>query len=190
MNLLCPGGFCGMTPRTGTSLAAIYMILMTNMYLIFETGHLARARNEMEKSVVLVGRVLMIPYFYYIAIALAIITYPVCILLIYSVIKRLHRGMFVYVGWIIFYDVVNCILVPLTHKTVQELLFSISHLEWFGLAMRLLMDCFWLSFVVTYALIIMDSKTQHRISFKGRRISRSVAEPPRFRLSNEIRKHP
>ncbi|XP_019401769.1 PREDICTED: transmembrane protein 217 [Crocodylus porosus] len=190
MNLLCHGGFCGMTPRTGTSLAAIYMILMTNMYLIFETGHLERARSEMKKSVVIVGWALMIPYFYYVAIALAIITYPVCILLIYSVTKRLHRGMFAYVGWIIFYDLVNCILVPLTHKITKELLFSVSFLEWFGLAMRLIMDCFWLSFVVTYALIIKDSKMQHRISFRGRRISRSVAEPPRFRLSNEIRKHP
>ncbi|XP_074833824.1 transmembrane protein 217 [Carettochelys insculpta] len=191
MIILCPEGFCGMSPKEGATVAAVYMILVTNMYLIFEFGHLDQAVNDMEKikafnNMTNMGK--MLPYCYYTAITLAIMSYPVCVLLIYSVHKQLYRGMFIYVAWIIFYDLANCLLVALAYQISKEAWFSLSPLEWFGLATRIPMDGFWLSFVITYALLIVESKGQGRLSMRLRRLSRNVSEPPRFRLGSSGRK--
>ncbi|XP_032660800.1 transmembrane protein 217 [Chelonoidis abingdonii] len=190
MIILCPGGFCGMSPKAGATVAAVYMILVTNMYLIFEVGHLERAMMDMAQikpfNLTKVGK--MLPYCYYTAITLAVMTYPVCVFLIYSVHKRLYMGMFAYVAWITFYDLANCLVVALAYRISKEAWFSLSPLEWFGLATRIPMDCFWLAFVVTYALMIIESKGQGRMSLRVRRISRNVSEPPRFRLGSTARK--
>ncbi|TFK03746.1 ubiquitin carboxyl-terminal hydrolase 16 [Platysternon megacephalum] len=190
MIILCPAGFCGMTPKAGATVAAVYMILVTNMYLIFEVGHLERAMMDMAQikpfNLTEVGK--MLPYCYYTAITLAVMTYPVCVFLIYSVHKRLYMGMFAYVAWITFYDLANCLVVALAYQVSKEGWFYLSPLEWFGLATRIPMDCFWLSFVVTYALMVIESKRQGRLSLRMRRISRNVSEPPRFRLGSTARK--
>ncbi|XP_065451128.1 transmembrane protein 217-like [Chrysemys picta bellii] len=190
MIILCPVGFCGMTPKAGASVAAVYMILVTNIYLIFEVGHLERAMTDMAQikpfNLTEVGK--MLPYCYYTAITLAVMTYPVCVFLIYSVQNRLYMGMFAYVAWFIFYDLANCLIVALVYQVSKEAWFSLSPLEWFGLATRIPMDCFWLSFVVTYALMIIESKGQGRLSLRMRRSSRIVSEPPRFRLGSPARK--
>ncbi|XP_067387749.1 transmembrane protein 217 [Emydura macquarii macquarii] len=191
MFILCPAGFCGMTPKAGANVAAVYMILVTNMYLIFEVGHLERAMTDIEQikpfnNMTIMGK--MLPHCYYTAITLAIMTYPLCILLLYSVYKRLYMGMFIYVAWISFYDLANCLIVVLSYQVSKEAWFSLSPLEWFGLATRIPMDCFWLSFIVTYALLIIESKGQGRLSLRLRRISRNVSEPPRFRLGCTARK--
>ncbi|KAH1172162.1 hypothetical protein KIL84_007780 [Mauremys mutica] len=149
--ILCPGGFCGMSPKAGATVAAVYMILVTNMYLIFEVGHLERAMTDMAQikpfNLTEVGK--MLPYCYYTAIMLAVKTYPVCVFLIYSVHKWLSMGMFAYVAWIIFYDLANCLIVAVAYQVSKEAWFPLSPLEWFGLATRIPMDCFWLAFVVT-----------------------------------------
>ncbi|CAM5170862.1 unnamed protein product [Eretmochelys imbricata] len=190
MIILCPGGFCGMTPKAGAIVAAVYMILVTNMYLIFEFGHFERAMTDMAQikpfNMTKLGK--MLPYCYYTAITLAIMTYPVCVFLIYSVHKRHYRGLFAYVAWITFYDLANCFVVALAYQVSKEAWFSLSPLEWFGLATRIPMDCFWLSFIVTYALLIIDSKGKGRLSLRLRRISKNVSEPPKFRLSSTARK--
>ncbi|KAM9148204.1 transmembrane protein 217 [Pangshura tecta] len=190
MIILCPGGFCGMSPKAGATVAAVYMILVTNMYLIFEVGHLEQAMSDMAQikpfNLTKAGK--MLPYCYYTAITLAVMTYPVCVFLIYSVHKRLYKGMFAYVAWITFYDLANCLVVALAYQVSKEAWFSLSPLEWFGLATRIPMDCFWLAFVVTYALMIIESKGQGRMSLRTRRISRNVSEPPRFRLGSTARK--
>ncbi|XP_006135797.1 transmembrane protein 217 [Pelodiscus sinensis] len=191
MIILCPGGFCGMSPKAGATVAAVYMILVTNMYLIFEVGHFQRAMLEMEKikpfnNMTSMGK--MLPYCYYTAFMLAVMTYPVCILLLYSVHKRHCMGMFAYVAWITFYDLTNCLLVALLYQISKEAWFSLSPLEWFGLGTRIPTDCFWLSFVVTHALLLSESKGQGRMSLRPRRVSRNVSEPPRFRLGSTVRK--
>ncbi|KAM7169413.1 transmembrane protein 217-like [Macrochelys suwanniensis] len=188
--VLCPGGFCGMTPKAGATVAAVYMILVTNMYLIFEVGHLERAMTDMAqiKPFNMTNWGKMLPYYYYTAITLAVMTYPASVFLIYSIQKRHYMGMFAYVAWITFYDLANCLIVALTYRVSKEAWFSLSPLEWFGLATRIPMDCFWLSFIVTHALMIIESKGQGRLSLRPRRISRNVSEPPRFRLGSTARK--
>ncbi|XP_053880935.1 transmembrane protein 217-like [Malaclemys terrapin pileata] len=181
MTILRPVGFCGMTPKAGATVAAVYMILVTNIYLIFEVGHLERAMTDMAQikpfNLTEVGK--MLPYCYYTAITLAVMTYLVCVFLIYSVQKRLYMGMFAYVAWIIFYDLANSLIVALAYLVSKEAWFSLSPLEWFGLAIRIPMDCFWLFFIVKYALIIIESKGQEGLN---------VSELPRFRLGSTARK--
>ncbi|XP_023970213.1 transmembrane protein 217-like [Chrysemys picta bellii] len=190
MIILCPVGFCGMTLKAGATVAAVYMILVTNIYLIFEVGHLERAMTDMAQikpfNLTEVGK--MLPYCYYTAITLAVMTYPVCVFLIYSVQNRLYMGMFAYVAWITFYDLANCLIIALAYPVFKEAWFSLSPLEWFGLATRIPMDCFWLSFVVTYALMIIESKGQGRLLLRMRWSSRNVSEPPRFKLGSTARK--
>ncbi|XP_053884207.1 transmembrane protein 217-like [Malaclemys terrapin pileata] len=190
MIILCPVGFCGMTPKAGASVAAVYMILVTNIYLIFEVGHLERAMTDMAQikpfNLTEVGK--MLTYCYYTAITLAVMTYPVCVFLIYyintaatlkSVQKRLYMGMFAYVAWITFYDLANCLIIALAYQVSKETWFSLSPLEWFGLATRIPMDCFWLSFIVKYALLVIESKGQGGLN---------ASELPRFRLGSTARK--
>nr|XP_056700792.1 transmembrane protein 217 [Euleptes europaea] len=161
MIIFCPGGFFGMMPKTGCVVSGIYMIIMTNMYIIFETGHLDRAKRLLpitEDSII---------YYYYTALLLACLTYPVCILLIYSVWNRNVRGMFTYVVWIIFYDLANFTLLILTFLARRYAHpFYIHPLEWFGLALRLPVDCFWLSYIIIYALMIFESRSKGRMSMK------------------------
>uniref|UniRef100_A0A674JZZ2 Uncharacterized protein n=1 Tax=Terrapene triunguis TaxID=2587831 RepID=A0A674JZZ2_9SAUR len=128
----------------------------------------------------------MLPYCYYTAIMLAVMTYPVCVFLIYSVQKRLYMGMFAYVAWVTFYDLANCLIVALAYRVSKEAWFSLSPLEWFGLATRITMDCFWLSFVITYALMVIESKGQGRLSLRMRRSSRNVLEQYGFRCLGQL----
>lgn len=156
------------------------MIVMTNMYLIFETGHmnlsLTRAKKFNQERLPKLAKLL--PPCYYIALSLAVLTYPICVYYIYSVCKQKSMGLLIYVVWIIFYDIINCIIVVVTAKAAQAAHFSISFLEWFTFA-RIPTDCFWLTFTVTYLMLI----TEGRVSLRLRRISKHVPEPPRFRLS-------
>lgn len=189
--IMCAGGFCGMMPRTGSIVAGIYMILMTSMYIIFESGHLRLSKREVTRFLSyndMTGLVWIIPYCYYVAIALAVLTYPVCFLLLYSVCSRNTVGMFAYVAWIVFYDLSNCIILILTRQAAHQAAFHIHHLEWFGLATRIPVDCFWLSFVITYAIVTIESRSAGRMSLKIRRISKHVPEPPRFRLGTSTKR--
>ncbi|XP_061486384.1 transmembrane protein 217-like [Rhineura floridana] len=191
MIILFAGGFCGIAPKTGSLLAGVYMILMTNMYLIFEAGHLNRSLVQLQvyqAEHYSGGLMWVIPYCYYLAIALALVTYPVCIYFFYSIHKRHTVGMFVYIAWIIFYDLANVVLLILTSNAAKTAMFSLSVLEWFGLATRIPTDCFWLCFIITYVLMIFEGRSTGRMSLKSRRISRHVAEPPRFRLGINTRR--
>ncbi|XP_053101188.1 transmembrane protein 217 [Hemicordylus capensis] len=191
MILLLANGFCGMLPKTGAVVAGLYMITMTNMYLIFETGHLNRSLTLSKKAMVkgtTTSLLWVLPSCYYAAIGLAVVTYPICIYYIYSVIKRNIMGICVYIAWIIFYDLANCVIIVLTAKAAHQAKFKISPLEWFGLATRIPTDCFWLSFTVTYAILIMESQSTGRMSLKVRRASRQVVVPPRLRLGSIARR--
>uniref|UniRef100_A0A803TWI1 MARVEL domain-containing protein n=1 Tax=Anolis carolinensis TaxID=28377 RepID=A0A803TWI1_ANOCA len=181
---LCSGGVCGLTPKGGCVLGGAYMILMTVMYLIFEFGHLNRALYHLEASDTRhsVGIVRIIPYCYYVAIGLACVTFVVCIYFLYSVQKRDTVGLFIYLTWIIIYDITNFIIVTLTSRAAKRANFSISPLEWFGLITRILCDFIWLSFIVAFAMIIIEGRRAGRTSLRTRRVSRHVAEPPKFRL--------
>lgn len=172
MIVFCTGGYCGMLPKTGSLVAGIYMILMTNMYIIFETAHLDRAKKHLRISDNLVI------YYYYAALLLAGLTYPVCFLLIYSVWFRNTTGMIAYIVWIILYDLANITILILTVLATHY-----THpLEWFGVACRLPVDCFWLSYIIIYTLMILESRSKGRMSLKIRRLSKHVQEPPKYRL--------
>ncbi|XP_077784993.1 transmembrane protein 217 isoform X1 [Podarcis muralis] len=188
MIILFAGGICGVAPKAGSLLAGVYMILTTNMYLIFEAGHLNRSlaliklHQEENYSI---GTMWVIPYYYYTAIGLAVITYPICFYFLLSIQRRDTVGLFIYIVWIIFYDLANIVLVVLTARAA---LYSISDLEWFGLATRIPTDCFWLLFIITYLLMIVEGRSTGRMSLKTRRISRRVSEPPKFRLGINARR--
>ncbi|XP_042317553.1 transmembrane protein 217 [Sceloporus undulatus] len=188
--LLCAGGFCGITPKGGSVLAGVYMILMTNMYLIFEIGHLNASLLVLQKFEAgqFASIIWNIPYYYYVAIALAFISYPICIYFLYSIRKRDTVGLFIYLTWIVFYDVANCVIVVLTSRAAKRANFAISPLEWFGLATRIPLDCVWLSFIVAYAMIIIEGRRTGRMSLRTRRISKHVTEPPKFRLGVNTRR--
>ncbi|XP_034978177.1 transmembrane protein 217 [Zootoca vivipara] len=186
--ILFAGGICGVSPKAGSLLAGVYMILMTNMYLIFEEGHLNRTQTLLKQYQIKhysTESMWIVPYYYYTAIALAIITYPICFYFLYSIQWRNTVGLFIYIVWIFFYDLANIVLVVLTANSLP---FSISDLEWFGLATRIPTDCFWLLFIITYFLMIIEGRSTGRMSLKTRRISRRVSEPPRFRLGINARR--
>ncbi|XP_062974981.1 transmembrane protein 217 [Elgaria multicarinata webbii] len=187
---LCADGFCGIAPKAGSTLAGVYMILMSNMCLIFEYGHLNRSvvllhRADLQESTTLVW---IIPYCYYVSITLTLITYPICAYFLYSIQKRNTVGLFIYIIWIIFYDVSCCINKVLVSRAAHFARFSISPLEWFGLATRIPADCFWLSFVINFALLVIEGKSTGRMSLRTRRVSRHVTEPSRFRLGVNARR--
>ncbi|XP_026533633.1 transmembrane protein 217-like [Notechis scutatus] len=174
-------GICGITPRAGSIVAGVYMILMTNMYLIFEFQHLSLALIKLAK-IKMKGLTWIIPYCYYTAIVLAFITYPVCFYYLYCIYKRKTIGLYVYFAWIIFYDAANVAIIILTSRAGHLHAFSISPLEWFGLASRIPADCFWLCFVITYIMLLVEGKRVGRVSMRQRRTSRYITEPPKFRL--------
>ncbi|XP_054836390.1 transmembrane protein 217 [Eublepharis macularius] len=176
MIIFCASGYCGMLPKTGSIVAGIYMILMTNMYIIFETAHLDRAKECLQSDDDL------IIYYYYAALLLAGLSYPICFLLIYSVWNRNTKGMIAYIVWIIFYDLANFTILILIFTTAYNTPLSVHPLEWFGLVCRLLVDCFWLSYIVIYTLMILESRSKGRMSLKIRRLSKHVPEPPKYRL--------
>uniref|UniRef100_A0A8C5S162 Transmembrane protein 217 n=1 Tax=Laticauda laticaudata TaxID=8630 RepID=A0A8C5S162_LATLA len=167
--------------KAGSVVAGVYMILMTNMYLIFEFQHLSLALIKLAK-IKKKGLTWIIPYCYYTAIVLAFITYPVCFYYLYCIYKRKTIGLYVYFAWIIFYDAANVAIVILTSRVGHLHAFSISPLEWFGLASRIPVDCFWLCFVITYIMLLVEGKRVGRVSMRQRRTSRYITEPPKFRL--------
>nr|XP_020656508.1 transmembrane protein 217 [Pogona vitticeps] len=180
MILLCGGGFCGMVPKVGSTMAGIYMILMNNLYMIFEIGHLNRSMSLLERvepdPTIGVGWV--IPYYYYAALALATITYPLSIYFISSVCKEDTVGIFIYLGWIVFYDISNCVIVTLTSQAAKTAGFSIHFLEWVSVLIKITLDCFWIPFIITYAFLILEVRQTET----NRRRSRKNSVPPRFRL--------
>lgn len=159
------------------------MIVLTGMYLIFETGHMNRSLTLSKQFSPETSLQRLLPHCYFTSIALALLNYPVCSYYIYSVYKQKAMGLLLYVVWIIFYDISNLVIIVVTAKGAQEAHFSIDFLEWFGFA-RIPTDCFWLSFTVTYLLLI----TEGRVSLRLRRVSKHVAVPPRFRLGTSTRR--
>uniref|UniRef100_A0A8D0E615 Transmembrane protein 217 n=1 Tax=Salvator merianae TaxID=96440 RepID=A0A8D0E615_SALMN len=193
MIFLCAGGFCGIAPKALSFVAGIYMILLTNMYLIFEAGHLNRSLTLLklqQSKHYITNLVWIMPYCYYTAIVLALLCYPVCIFFLYSVQKQHILGIVSYFAWIIFYDLANCVIVVLTSRAARAAVFSISPLEWFGAISRVVMDAFWLSFVITYAMMLVEGRSTGRTSLRPRRISKHVTEPPKSRLGITLRKIP
>lgn len=165
-----------MSAKTGSIVAGIYMILMTNMYIIFETAHLDRAKKYLRSSDDL------IIYYYYAELLLASVTYPACFLLIYSVWNRNTSGMIAYVVWMIVYELANTAILILTSSAARYTPFSVHPLEWFGLTCRIPVNGFWLSYVIIYTMMIIESRGKGRMSLKIRRLSKHVQEPPKYRL--------
>lgn len=151
------------------------------MYLIFEFRHLSLALTELARTK-MKGLTWIIPYCYYIAIVLAFITYPICFYYLYCIYRKKPVGLYVYFAWIIFYDTANIFIVVLTSQVAELSAFSISPLEWFGLASRIPVDCFWLCFVITYVMLLVEGRRAERMSLRQRRTSRNITEPPKFRL--------
>ncbi|XP_036919218.1 transmembrane protein 217-like [Sturnira hondurensis] len=154
--------WCGMTAKTGTVLSGVFTIIATYMYLIFEQKHMRSSDcteiNQRAKNVnTLISQFIMC-WSWNIVLLLSCITFVISGLLLYSVYAQRHRGLVLYIIWILFYEAINIVVQILTNSSTSVA--EVRVMRWFGLVSRISMHCFWLFFVVTYAQIIYKSKSQ------------------------------
>ncbi|XP_036104560.1 transmembrane protein 217-like [Molossus molossus] len=176
-----PKHWCGMTAKTGTVLSGIFSIIAMHMYLTFEQKYM-KSRNCTEvnhnhNNMNILIKQFFICWSWDIVLFLSCITIVVSCLLLYSVYAQKFRGLIIYIIWIIFYETVNITLQIFTDNNRNAIEVRIVH--WFGLVARILMHCFWIFFVMTYAHIIYKSKSQSNIISHSRRISAGSREFPR-----------
>ncbi|XP_036269480.1 transmembrane protein 217 [Pipistrellus kuhlii] len=170
-----PKHWCGMTAKMGTVLSGAFTIIATNMYLIFEQKYLTSSNcteiNSMDESIRTLISHFVTCWSFNVVIFLSCITIIISLLLIYSVYAQKYKGMVIYVIWIFFYEALNILLQVITTNNpgFQE----VRVMRWFGLVSRILMHCFWIFFVMTYAQIIYKSNSQGTIISYSRRISTS-----------------
>ncbi|XP_043938011.1 transmembrane protein 217 [Protopterus annectens] len=147
-------GCCGMSLRSGSIVAGLYMIVVCAIYSVFESGHLQKAYytiNITENAEVR-AKLSVVLVYYYTSLALVGITFVVCVLLIVSAFLKLVAGLIGVITWIIIYEILNVILLALTSSTMYVANFKLRPIEWFGLSARLISDIFWLIFIVSYTL--------------------------------------
>uniref|UniRef100_H3BBA3 Uncharacterized protein n=1 Tax=Latimeria chalumnae TaxID=7897 RepID=H3BBA3_LATCH len=159
---MMPHGWCGMSPRTGTQVAGLYMIMVCILYIVFETGHLKRARvfiNGTEEGEIR-DQVLIILLYYYIALISASVTLLVCIMLLISCMKNHYKGVLAYIIWQILYDILNSVLLGLTESTLKKVDYYVSTIEWIGLGFRIAMDCFWLPYAIVFCMELYELDTK------------------------------
>ncbi|XP_037002083.1 transmembrane protein 217 [Artibeus jamaicensis] len=164
--------WCGMTAKTGTVLSGVFTVIATYMYLIFEQKHMrSNDCTEINQSVQNVNTLIsqfIVCWSWSIVLFLSCITFVICGLLLYSVYAQRHRGLVLYIIWILFYEAINIVVQLLTNSGTS--ITEVRVMRWFGLVSRISMHCFWAFFVMTYAQIIYKSKSQgNSISYNVRR---------------------
>lgn len=157
--------WCGMTAKTGTVLSGVFTIIATYMYLTFEQKHMRSSDctkiNRRAKSVNILISQFIVCWSWSIVLFLSCITFIISCLLLYSVYAQKHRGLVIYVIWILFYEAINIIVQILTNSSTS--IGEVKVMRWFGLVSRISMHCFWMFFVMTYTQIIYKSKSQGNI---------------------------
>ncbi|MEE6483267.1 hypothetical protein FKM82_013481 [Ascaphus truei] len=184
---------CGMSPKNGSMVSGVYMILVCIMQSIFGRGHLRDALNrltsaEQTEEVNYVSGV--IPYYYYTYFVLVGITFCMCLLLLYSAYKQLFKGLLVYLAWIFFYEFLSIILLALTDMNMKYAGLSVRVMEKFGLSIRIVLHFFWLAYIVTYVLELINAKVRptkrRRRTIKVRRKSKQLRLPPTFKFTTKV----
>ncbi|XP_068817185.1 transmembrane protein 217 [Capricornis sumatraensis] len=170
--------WCGMTAKMGSLLSGVFTITSVDLYLIFEQKYLRRnnctEQMSQVKSTSILIKLFIICWSLTIVVFLSFITILISCLLLYSVYTHMHRGLVIYVVWILFYETVNIVVQCLTNdgSSVAE----VRIMRWFGLVSRICMHCFWMCFVITYAYMIYKNKSQGNIISYNRRVSTSSGD--------------
>nr|XP_033805980.1 transmembrane protein 217-like [Geotrypetes seraphini]XP_033805981.1 transmembrane protein 217-like [Geotrypetes seraphini]XP_033805982.1 transmembrane protein 217-like [Geotrypetes seraphini] len=160
-------GCCGMNPRTGSQMAGIYMIIVCFMQMVFNRGNLRDARqrlnqiseHEEEKWVLS-----LIPSLYYLVYFLLTIALFMCCFLLLSIYRQSYRGLLMYIGWIFIYETINTVLLTVTEAHMQMHDLHVRSIEWFGYSVRLALHCFWLTYIVSYALELVKIRRLSHLS--------------------------
>ncbi|XP_014443347.1 transmembrane protein 217 [Tupaia chinensis] len=171
---------CGITPKMGTVLSAVFTIMATDLYLIFEQKYLQdnnctkasqqdrRAGNTVYQFAICSSATIVL--------LLSVVTIFVSCFLLYSAYAQVYKGLMIYVIWIFFYEIVNLTIQILTNDNLDIL--EVRVMRWFGLVSRVLAHCFWMYFVITYASKMYKEQNQGRIFPHSRRISTNDGDSP------------
>uniref|UniRef100_A0A8C0D3Y0 Transmembrane protein 217 n=1 Tax=Balaenoptera musculus TaxID=9771 RepID=A0A8C0D3Y0_BALMU len=173
--------WCGMTAKMGSVLSGVFTIMAIDLYLIFEQKYLRRSNctelTAQTKSTSILIKQFMICWSLTIVFFLSFITIIICFLLLYSVYAHMYKGLVIYIIWIFFYETVNIVVQTLTNDDSN--IGEVRIIRWFGLVSRILVHCFWMYFVITYAYMIYKNQSQGNIISYNRRISTGSREFPR-----------
>ncbi|XP_062954544.1 transmembrane protein 217 [Cynocephalus volans] len=175
-----PQHWCGMTAKMGTMLSGVFTILATIMYFIFEQKYL-RNSNCTDMNIHSWGTNGMMDqdgscWILNVILFHSFITITISCFLLYSAYAQIYRGLVAYTIWIFFYETINIIIQIITYDKVK--IAEVRVMRWFGLVSRVLMHCFWMFFVITYACIIYKNKIQGNIISCNRRISMGSGDSP------------
>uniref|UniRef100_A0A452DQG1 Transmembrane protein 217 n=1 Tax=Capra hircus TaxID=9925 RepID=A0A452DQG1_CAPHI len=185
--------WCGMTAKMGSLLSGVFTITSVDLYLIFEQKYLRRnnCTEQMSqiKSTSILIKLFIICWSLTIVVFLSFITILISCLLLYSVYTHMHRGLVIYVVWILFYETVNIVVQCLTNDGSS--MAEVRIMRWFGLVSRICMHCFWMFFVITYAYMIYKNKSQGNIISYNRRVSTSSGDflPRKSKIINFSRRY-
>ncbi|KAM5326207.1 transmembrane protein 217 [Glossophaga mutica] len=165
--------WCGMTAKTGTVLSGVFTIIATYVYLIFEQKHMRSSEcteiNQRAKRVNMLISQFIMCWSWSIVLFLSYITFIISCLLLYSVYAQKHRGLVLYIIWILFYEAVNIVVQIFTNSSSSP--GEVRVMRWFGLVSRISLHCFWMFFVMSYAQITYKSKSQGNIISYNARMS-------------------
>lgn len=154
-------GCLGVTPRGGSMVAAISMILVCIMHMVFEGGHLKELLRRVNATSVdspAQGLAIMMPYICYVTYGLLSVTIIVCVILLVSAYLNIYKGLLVYVAWMLFYEVCRLILLVLSCIEMQKVEQPINELQWIGIGLRLPLQAFFMVYVVTFLFELMESR--------------------------------
>ncbi|XP_067827953.1 transmembrane protein 217-like [Heptranchias perlo] len=177
------GEVCGLTPRDGTIVAGMFMLMVSIMHLIFESGHFRHYKNlpnptpsDVEDSLFLK----IIPFCIG-SITLVCVNIVAIFLLLISVWKELFWGVGGYIIWIVCYEIGQLNLLIFTIPYHVELSNSVRALEWFGFSMRLISHFFWLTFMIVHTIEL------YKISRNNEDPSQSKKQvPPRLKFAKDL----
>ncbi|XP_077017766.1 transmembrane protein 217-like isoform X1 [Tamandua tetradactyla] len=173
--------WCGLTAKMGSVLAAVFSIISTNLYVIFEEKNIKNSsctKISPQNSTIKYKMILYNScWISKLLIFSSTITIIVSISLLYSVYTQKYRGLLLYAIWIPLFEILSMIFQALTdtNSTIVE----VRVIRWFGLVTRVLVHCFWLFFVITYAHRIYKNQSQSNLLAFNRRNSMGSGEFPR-----------
>nr|XP_020855288.1 transmembrane protein 217 isoform X2 [Phascolarctos cinereus] len=146
---------CKMSPRLGSFMAGIFTIFLTIQSLILDlnqTSSFGKDPNKFNIYKELRGVVFWaFSHKNNITIFLSITTLLASCFLLYSVHMKLYLGLFIYILWIITYEITCFSLILLISQAIQPPFLPIKHFLWINQISRMILQAFWLPFVMTYA---------------------------------------
>ncbi|XP_037699631.1 transmembrane protein 217-like isoform X2 [Choloepus didactylus] len=173
--------WCGMTAKTGSVLSAVFSIISTDLYITFEEKQIKNGTctSISPQNYTVTYKMTPRPSCWSLKILVisSIITLIVSFFLLYSVYAQKYKGLVIYAIWIPLFEFISIIIQVVTNN--DSSIIEVRVMRWFGLVTRVLLHCFWMFFVITYAHSIYKSQSQGNILTYNRRISMGSGEFPR-----------